>query len=84
MCPKTCSNGLCDCKGAYCANGGTMNLNTCQCTCLSPTFGGKYCENGKYIDYFRSSKNILKFSFILFSYLSKRRFTILFSSFIQR
>ena len=27
-CPNNCDNGLCDCKGAYCQNGGTMDLNT--------------------------------------------------------
>ncbi|CAF0900276.1 unnamed protein product [Brachionus calyciflorus] len=44
-CEKNCNNGLCDCKGAYCLNGGTMDLNTCTCTCPYSTFSGKYCEN---------------------------------------
>ncbi|RNA44826.1 cysteine-rich venom latisemin-like isoform X2 [Brachionus plicatilis] len=44
-CEKNCVNGLCDCKGVYCLNGGTMDLNTCTCTCPYSTFSGKYCEN---------------------------------------
>lgn len=48
-CKKNCVNGLCDCKGVYCLNGGTMDLNTCTCTCPYSTFSGKYCENGKII-----------------------------------
>jgi hypothetical protein len=81
MCPNTCSNGLCDCKGAYCANGGTMNLNTCECTCLSPTFGGKYCENGNFFVIYNIKRKIEGiFSHILLSDMSKRRFAILFSS----
>lgn len=32
-CPNNCNNGLCDCGGKVCLNGGDMDLNTCKCTC---------------------------------------------------
>ncbi|XP_067940475.1 cysteine-rich venom protein pseudechetoxin-like [Watersipora subatra] len=33
-CSNTCdSDKLCDCNGKVCENGGTLTLNTCECTC---------------------------------------------------
>ncbi|KAK3794835.1 hypothetical protein RRG08_017321 [Elysia crispata] len=32
-CPDSCNNGLCDCGGKFCMNGGTLNINTCTCKC---------------------------------------------------
>lgn len=32
-CQSRCRSGLCDCGGKVCLNGGTMDLNTCKCTC---------------------------------------------------
>ncbi|CAF0713214.1 unnamed protein product [Brachionus calyciflorus] len=42
-CPGKCDNGLCDCKGMECWNGGTLNLNTCTCTC-DPFYTGDRCQ----------------------------------------
>ncbi len=44
-CAGRCDKGLCDCGGAYCSNGGTLNLKTCTCSCPYSTFSGRYCEN---------------------------------------
>lgn len=33
QCPSQCNNNLCDCNGKVCMNGGTLDLNTCTCTC---------------------------------------------------
>ncbi|KAL8570082.1 hypothetical protein ACOMHN_033761 [Nucella lapillus] len=34
-CTKSCSNGLCDCNGLVCLNGGTLDINGCTCQCHS-------------------------------------------------
>ncbi|XP_074652854.1 cysteine-rich venom protein VAR8-like [Tubulanus polymorphus] len=34
-CPSTRADGLCDCKNKICLNLGTMNPNTCQCSCVA-------------------------------------------------
>ncbi|XP_062587435.1 cysteine-rich venom protein latisemin-like [Saccostrea cucullata] len=36
-CPATCRNNLCDCQGKACENGGTMDFNTCTCSCKTPS-----------------------------------------------
>ncbi|XP_062597390.1 cysteine-rich venom protein pseudechetoxin-like [Saccostrea cucullata] len=36
-CAATCRDKLCDCKGKVCENGGTMNFNTCTCSCKTPS-----------------------------------------------
>ncbi|KAH3864884.1 hypothetical protein DPMN_027915 [Dreissena polymorpha] len=35
-CPNSCTNGLCDCGGLVCLNGGTLDLNKCTCSCQQP------------------------------------------------
>eukprot|EP00105_Crassostrea_gigas_P028320 XP_011449940.1 PREDICTED: uncharacterized protein LOC105344061 isoform X1 [Crassostrea gigas] len=42
-CPNFCRNGQCDCGGKVCYNGGTLNLNTCQCECMN-LYKGETCE----------------------------------------
>ncbi|KAL5007823.1 hypothetical protein ScPMuIL_016629 [Solemya velum] len=32
-CPGRCTDNLCDCGRKVCLNGGTMNLETCECKC---------------------------------------------------
>jgi len=32
-CPNSADNGLCDCGGKYCALGGKLNIDTCDCEC---------------------------------------------------
>ncbi|KAJ8322395.1 hypothetical protein KUTeg_000055 [Tegillarca granosa] len=45
QCSSNCNNNLCDCGGLVCLNGGTLNLNTCTCTCLSyPHYVGNDCS----------------------------------------
>ncbi|KAL8571066.1 hypothetical protein ACOMHN_010527 [Nucella lapillus] len=34
-CTNSCSNGLCDCNGLACLNGGTLDINGCTCQCHS-------------------------------------------------
>ncbi|XP_052797722.1 cysteine-rich venom protein latisemin-like [Mya arenaria] len=34
-CNGNCNNGLCDCRGRVCMNGGVLDLNTCTCSCNS-------------------------------------------------
>lgn len=34
-CPGHCENNLCSCGGLICLNGGTLNLATCTCTCIT-------------------------------------------------
>lgn len=36
QCPSQCNDNLCDCNGKVCLNGGTLDLNTCTCTCKWP------------------------------------------------
>ncbi|XP_053384400.1 cysteine-rich venom protein-like isoform X2 [Mercenaria mercenaria] len=52
-CPNKCNNGLCDCGGVVCLNGGEIDYNTCTCNCksnlpfyLAPTCGLN-CELNK-------------------------------------
>lgn len=33
-CPGHCNNGLCDCGGQVCYNGGELDVSTCQCKCV--------------------------------------------------
>lgn len=44
MCPVMC--GLCDppCNGKKCENGGTLDTDSCQCSCVPP-YSGERCEN---------------------------------------
>ncbi|XP_056014320.1 uncharacterized protein LOC125663866 [Ostrea edulis] len=42
-CPKFCRNGQCDCGGKVCYNGGTLNIETCQCECQK-VYKGPTCE----------------------------------------
>ncbi|XP_052271444.1 allurin-like [Dreissena polymorpha] len=35
-CPDRRTNGLCDCGGLVCLNGGTLDLKECKCTCKQP------------------------------------------------
>ena len=41
-CPGKCVNGLCDCRGKVCYNGGSLDVSTCQCSCVSP-WKGRTC-----------------------------------------
>lgn len=41
-CPGRCNNGLCDCGGKVCYNGGSLDVRTCQCSC-NPLWGGPRC-----------------------------------------
>ncbi|KAL4221659.1 Cysteine-rich secretory protein 3 [Mactra antiquata] len=43
MCPNNCNNGLCDCGGLVCLNGGTLDPNTCKCECPK-LYMGESCE----------------------------------------
>ncbi|KAL4224526.1 Cysteine-rich secretory protein 3 [Mactra antiquata] len=45
-CPFNCTNGLCDCNGILCLNGGTQDLDTCTCTCPTGNnlYEGLFCE----------------------------------------
>ncbi|XP_062575048.1 uncharacterized protein LOC134236903 [Saccostrea cucullata] len=42
-CPNFCRNGQCDCGGKVCYNGGTLNIETCQCECQK-LYKGPTCE----------------------------------------
>ncbi|XP_071111759.1 cysteine-rich venom protein Mr30-like [Haliotis cracherodii] len=42
-CPNTCKDGLCDCGGKACFNGGYLDTNTCTCTCQQP-YSGPTCQ----------------------------------------
>jgi len=42
-CPDSCRNGLCDCAGKLCLNGGTLDINTCKCSCPE-LYSGEECE----------------------------------------
>nr|XP_022335669.1 uncharacterized protein LOC111132188 isoform X2 [Crassostrea virginica] len=42
-CPGFCRKGQCDCGGRVCYNGGTLNLDTCQCECQK-LYKGPTCE----------------------------------------
>ncbi|XP_056004986.1 cysteine-rich venom protein latisemin-like [Ostrea edulis] len=46
QCQSNCANNLCDCQGKACENGGTMDFNTCTCTCKTPstTYFGPSCR----------------------------------------
>jgi len=33
-CAGSCTDDLCDCGGKVCENGGTLDLETCECSCL--------------------------------------------------
>lgn len=37
---------IADCGGKVCYNGGTLNLNTCQCECMN-LYKGETCEQRK-------------------------------------
>ena len=39
-------NGLCDCQGKLCKNGGKLNAKTCECSC-NEKYTGDECENEK-------------------------------------
>lgn len=41
-CPNSCRNGLCDCGGRTCLNGGTLDPNSCTCHC-PPVYTGQDC-----------------------------------------
>lgn len=43
-CSGTCNNGLCDCGGKVCANGGILKVETCACGCEEPFYGAT-CDN---------------------------------------
>lgn len=64
MCPNNCNNGLCDCDGVFCANGGSIDLNTCKCKCPHSTFAGDSCEKGMHYFYY-SLFYFFNFSLIL-------------------
>ncbi|RUS87849.1 hypothetical protein EGW08_004382 [Elysia chlorotica] len=42
-CPDHCNNGLCDCDGLLCLNGGNLDLKTCTCKCQS-IYTGTNCS----------------------------------------
>ncbi|KAK6171095.1 hypothetical protein SNE40_019354 [Patella caerulea] len=42
-CPSKCSDKLCDCQGKLCYNYGTLDINTCTCTCPS-IYTGDQCQ----------------------------------------
>ncbi|XP_070206497.1 cysteine-rich venom protein Mr30-like [Littorina saxatilis] len=42
-CPNSCRNGLCDCGGLVCVNGGTLNPDTCTCECPA-VYSGPDCS----------------------------------------
>ncbi|XP_045161356.2 uncharacterized protein LOC123526325 [Mercenaria mercenaria] len=42
-CPNNCINGLCDCGGLVCYNGGTLDESSCKCECSKP-YTGERCE----------------------------------------
>ncbi|XP_062575052.1 uncharacterized protein LOC134236905 isoform X1 [Saccostrea cucullata] len=42
-CPNFCKNGLCDCGGKKCDNGGKLNVETCECECKK-LYTGPSCE----------------------------------------
>lgn len=45
QCSSSCNNNLCDCAGLVCLNGGTMNVNTCTCSCPNyPHYVGNDCS----------------------------------------
>ncbi|CAH1779986.1 unnamed protein product [Owenia fusiformis] len=43
-CPSRCNDGLCDCKGKVCHNGGILNPETCTCTCPKLYHTGDLCD----------------------------------------
>ncbi|XP_013415601.1 cysteine-rich venom protein latisemin [Lingula anatina] len=43
-CNLTCNDGLCDCGGIVCYNGGILDLNTCSCSCFKNFHVGHQCE----------------------------------------
>ncbi|XP_064595670.1 cysteine-rich venom protein Mr30-like [Liolophura sinensis] len=59
-CPNSCNgNGLCDCPNTFCFNQGSLDIDTCSCTCKPPWIGprclqlpcdGKVCLNGGFLD----------------------------------
>lgn len=42
-CPGHCNNNLCDCGGKVCYNGGTLDIQTCTCSCHD-LWGGPTCN----------------------------------------
>ncbi|XP_060589828.1 cysteine-rich secretory protein 3-like [Ruditapes philippinarum] len=44
VCSSSCNNKLCDCKKALCKNGGTMDPNSCSCTCKSKFYKSPDCS----------------------------------------
>ncbi|KAL8593891.1 hypothetical protein ACOMHN_023807 [Nucella lapillus] len=42
-CPNSCRNGLCDCQGRICLNGGTLDKDSCTCQC-PPIYKGDDCS----------------------------------------
>ncbi|GFS25783.1 cysteine-rich venom protein [Elysia marginata] len=42
-CPDSCKDGLCDCKGKLCLHAGSLDLNTCTCTCKR-IYSGEDCS----------------------------------------
>jgi len=44
-CSSHCSNQLCDCGDTLCYNGGTLNLDTCSCDCVSPYTSRSNCQD---------------------------------------
>lgn len=43
LCPDSCVNKLCDCKGKECLNGGDLDPNACTCNC-NGFWTGTRCE----------------------------------------
>ncbi|CAG2211631.1 CRISP [Mytilus edulis] len=47
-CPNNCVDGLCDCGGKMCMNDGSLDLGTCECTCINhpnSPFQGDECQS---------------------------------------
>ncbi|ESO95458.1 hypothetical protein LOTGIDRAFT_89401, partial [Lottia gigantea] len=42
-CPNYCQDNLCDCGGKLCFNTGTLDINTCTCSCPS-LYSGDQCQ----------------------------------------
>ncbi|KAK3702611.1 hypothetical protein RRG08_042601 [Elysia crispata] len=42
-CPDHCNDGLCDCNGLLCLNGGSLDLKTCKCKCQN-IYTGTNCS----------------------------------------
>ncbi|XP_041378582.1 cysteine-rich venom protein-like [Gigantopelta aegis] len=60
-CLDTCKDGLCDCGGALCLNGGTLDPETCTCIC-PPIYKGPVCAelNCPNAEPFYCGRDILK------------------------